>query len=87
MKTQKATGLERVIDVKVIPPSSLEVTFDDGMKRRIDVQPERRGTVFQPLGDPAFFALVRIEGGTVTWPNDADLAPEFLYEAGEEIAT
>jgi hypothetical protein len=34
------------------------------------------------LRDPECFALVRVgpEIGTITWPGEADLAPEVLYE-------
>ena len=39
------------------------------------------GPVFEPLRDQALFAQVAVEPEleTVTWPNGADLAPEFLY--------
>jgi len=60
--------------------------FDDGMVRRVDLEPELDGEVFEPLKDPGFFAQVHIEGGTIAWPNGADLATEFLYEAGELIS-
>ena len=88
MKTERATGLEVVVAAKVLPPFTLEVTFDDGVVRRIDVRPELRGPVFEPLRDPDYFARVSVdpEAGTVVWPNGADLAPEFLYEAGVQIA-
>ncbi len=37
--------------------------------------------VFAPLGDPAYFARVRVnpELGTITWPNGADWDPLVLY--------
>ena len=88
MKTKRATGLEVVVDAKVIPPYTLEVTFDDGMRRRVDIEPVLNGPVFEPLHDPSYFAQVVVDAelGTVTWPNGADLAPEFLYEAGVQLA-
>ena len=86
--THRATGLEHVVNVKVIAPYSIEVEFDDGMIRRLHLEPELRGPVFEPLRDPEYFALVKVdpEAGTIVWPNGADLAPEFLYVNGEQIA-
>ena len=77
-----------VVAVVVHPPYTIDVTFDDGVVRRIDLEPELDGEVFQPLRDPRLFAQVIVdrEAGTVVWPNGADLAPEFLYEAGIQIA-
>jgi len=71
-----------VTDVTVIGPYVLEVRFRDGECRRVDLEGELFGEVFEPLRDPAFFALVSVDPviGTVVWPNGADLEPEFLYE-------
>lgn len=66
----------------------LEVTFEDGVVREIDVEGELWGEVFEPLKDPTFFALAALDPqlGTVTWPNGADLAPEFLSERASKPA-
>ena len=80
----KATGLERVTKVRVTGHYSLELTFDDGLHKEIDLSADLkgRGGVFEPLHDPAYFAKVKFDrvAGTVVWPNGADLAPEFLYD-------
>ncbi len=73
--------METVVAVKVLRPYILDVTFDDGFRREVDVEPFLWGKVFQPLRDPAYFAQVTVDAelGTIVWPNGADLAPEFLY--------
>lgn len=79
--------MEYVTSVKVIKPYILEVTFTDGSRRGIDLEPELWGTLFAPLRDPALFAQACVDEdfGTVCWPNGADIAPEFLYEHGESV--
>lgn len=71
-----------VVGLKVIRPYILEVTFDDGVRRTVDVESQLHGEVFDPLRDPALFIQANVDPvlGTVVWPNGADLSPEFLYE-------
>jgi hypothetical protein len=72
--------------VQVIGPFSLAVTFDNGAHRRVNLRPELYGPMFEPLRDPAYFACVYVDADsrTVTWPNGADFAPDFLYELAAE---
>ena len=57
------------------------VIIDDGAEGDIDFSEYLdRGPVFEPLRKQAFFKQARIEGGTIAWPNGADVAPEKLYE-------
>lgn len=75
-----------VIAVEVVGPYSLELTFETGERKRINLKPRLFGPIFEPLLDPAYFAQVRLKYGTITWPNGADFDPEFLYEHESESA-
>ena len=57
------------------------VEFDDGTKGHVDFSPYlEKGPTFEAFRDLAFFRRARIEGGTIAWPNGADIAPETLYD-------
>jgi hypothetical protein len=74
-----------VTGVRVLELYVLHVSFNDGTCRRVDLSETLWGPMFEPLRDPELFMAARFdeELGTVTWPNGADLAPEFLYEQGQ----
>src|SRR5262245_61546331 len=57
----------------------LRLVFSDGTENTIDFAQWFEGPVFEPLKAPDFFARYFIDGGTVAWPNGADIAPETLY--------
>jgi hypothetical protein len=59
---------------------SIHLTFNDNSEKTVDFRQWLDGPVFEPLRDPNYFRSFFLEGGTVAWPNGADIAPETLYE-------
>ena len=43
---------EKAVAVRVLRPYVIEVTFNDGARREVDLEPELWGQVFEPLRDP-----------------------------------
>ena len=73
--------MERIVRLEARPPYRLHVEFDDGISGEYDMAGRLNGPVFEPLRDPAFFALVRLdEYGVPVWPNGTDIAPDALHD-------
>ena|SRR5438552_7620513 len=72
-----------VTNVEYLGAHRLRLEFSDGIRGEVDLRSHvmGQGGVFEALENPAFFAQVRVNDdiGTIVWPNDADLSPDFLY--------
>ena len=75
-----------VTQVKIVGKYSLELTFDNRVLKRVNLRKELYGPIFEPLHDPAYFAKAYVDpdSRTVTWPNGADFAPDYLYQMKSE---
>lgn len=73
--------IPQVVEVKALDGYKLWLRFRDGKTGTVDLSAELWGPMFEPLQDQALFARAAVhpELCTVTWPNGADLSPEFLY--------
>ena len=73
--------IPRVVSAEHVRDHILHVRFSDGTAGDVDLGTDLDGEVFEPLKDVGYFARVEVhpELHTITWPNGADFAPEFLY--------
>lgn len=71
-----------VTDVEYRQNYELKLVFNNGVTGVVDLSNALWGDMFEPLSDPLLFSQIRLdpELGAVSWPNGADLAPEFLYD-------
>jgi Protein of unknown function (DUF2442) len=78
----------RLTEAKYVRDYILHLRFADGTEGDVDLGQELEGEVFEPLKELAFFRAFTVspELHTVTWPNGADFAPEFLYEKSAECS-
>jgi hypothetical protein len=74
-------NLNDVTKIKYKGGYCYHIVFDDGASGDVDFSEYLdRGPIFAPLQNLNLFKRARIEGGTISWPNGADIAPESLYE-------
>ena len=75
-----------VVKATVCGPHSLQITFNEGTQKRVNLFSLLDGPIFEPLREPNYFARVLVDPviGTVVWPNEADIAPEALYKLTPE---
>jgi hypothetical protein len=72
--------LVRVQNVEPLVGFVVRITFQDGVRKEIDLEPLLRGPIFAPmLDDPAVFQTVKVVGSTIGWDNGADIDPDVLY--------
>ena len=72
-----------VTRVRVLARYVIELTFESGEMRVIDLEPMLDGPVFEPLlNDYELFKQVEVdpEAGTIVWPNGADFDPATLHD-------
>jgi hypothetical protein len=80
-------AMNEVVSIRYLQGHIYHIAFDDGREADVDLSVfVGQGPVFVPLADLEFFRQARIEGGTIAWPNGADIAPETLYEMVEKAA-
>ena len=74
-------NMNDILHVQHVRDHILHVEFDDGFAGEIDLSEyPSKGPIFAPLSDVEFFSQVLIEGGTIAWPNGADISPERVYQ-------
>jgi len=73
-----------VKNVIYISEYKLQLTFEDGSLRLVNLEPHLDGEIFEPLKDINYFKTVRVNSDldTIVWDNGADMSPDFLYEIG-----
>jgi hypothetical protein len=72
---RRLNPIPHVERVHVVRPHTLELHVDDGLIRTLEFIPGQGGAMFTPLDDPQFFANVKVDHGTIAWPNELDLDP------------
>ena len=68
------------VSVSVADDSTILVTFSNGEVRLFDVKPLLSRKCYARLNDQAFLARAFVQYGCVTWPDDIDIDPDWLYE-------
>lgn len=83
----RSTYLPAVVEAKYASGYQLDITFDDGTQKIVDVSQWFKGPVFEPLRKKAYFKKFFIEAASIAWPNGVDISPEALYDAKDARMT
>jgi hypothetical protein len=73
----------KIIAAEYLRDYVLWLKFSDGVEGELDLKDELHGEIFEALKDKEYFRkfVLNPDWLTITWPNGADFAPEFLHSA------
>lgn len=63
--------LPSVTKAKYVRDYLVEVKFNDGTKKVIDLESWLTGPIFRPLRSKTYFKKFFVDGPTIAWPNGA----------------
>jgi len=69
-----------ILEARYVRDYVIRLKFSDGTLGEVDLRAELEGPVFGSLQDIDQFKQFTVAYHTLTWPNGADFAPEFLRE-------
>ena len=72
--------MDKVVSVKALDNYILEIEFEDGLRKTIDIHPFISDGISAALKDKAYFDSVKLEDGGIAWPNGYDFCPNFLRD-------
>lgn len=72
-----------IIDAEYMGDYNLRCTFNDGAVKVVDMSPLLGFPAFESLKDRDEFCRFGLDH-TIFWGNGADIAPEWLYEHGQD---
>jgi len=72
---------------KYLKDYEIILTFEDNVKKIVDLFPYLYGEIFEPLKDISYFKRFKVneDTDTIEWENGADMSPDFLYKIGKDI--
>lgn len=74
--------LIKIEEARYLSNYNISVKFNDGRAGTIDIRllsHEQPAAAFARLADEDFVRGFRLEYGTLCWPGDLDVAPEYVY--------
>ena len=79
--------MKRVMEAEYLQDYKILITFNNGVKKIVDLKLDLWGVMFEPLKDKNLFKQFRIDKDicTIVWSNGADFSPDSLYEIGKSI--
>ena len=80
----KMSVLHQVITAVPVDERRIRVSFENGVDGVFDCSPYMSDRYWASLNNPSFFRQVRVDCGTLCWPNDIDIDPEEVWEDCEK---
>ena len=71
-----------IIKAKYTDEYKIKLEFSDGMAGEVNLKEvviSDHRPIFNQLKDLSIFKNFKVEYDTLTWPNELDIAPEYLY--------
>lgn len=74
----------KAISATPLDDYKVAVVFNNGQRGIFDCKYLLDYAIRAPLADYSLFNQVRVEHGTLCWPNDIDVAPEAVWEGSKK---